>query len=829
MFGELPKKVGSFVLKYRWPIIIINNLLMVLLIYGMINRVQIFGEHQAYMKVIQNNPLAINEDHESVAPIFDADYHVWFDDDNPELLAYDEFQKIFSKDDNLIIVVVSKSGDIFTNDNLKSLKYLTDQSWQVPYISRVDGLTNFNYTYVHEDELLVEDFINTLPLDENELQHKKNLALNDPLMPHFLVSPKADITQIQLRAIIPRDFPDGYLEAKETVDAIAAKIQEAYQYDEQGNMLLDKNGDPLKNDMYNPDLEIKLGGTVVLNTAFKTFAEDDIQNLMPLMILFIMIVLAISIRSFWGTTLPMGVLVTSVLVPITLFVGWFGFSLNNATVNVMQMLVAVSIADSVHVLAIFFRGLRHGLDKNNSVIYTIEKNFLPCLITSITTSIGFFSLTLQDIPPFQDLGLFAGVGTLYAFLATIFTLPAFLSLVPFKQRPVDLEKIKEKEESGYEKLTDFIVRYQKPVRWVAAISAVLAIYYIFQIKIDNTSVKFFAEHTHFRQATDYIDNNIIGVNPIEFRFDSGEENGIYNPEFLKGIEKFQRYINDHPEYGMTYVSGITDIVKRINKTMHQDDPAYYKIPEDSDSVNANNLIAQYMLLYQMSLPQGMELTNQIDIQNRSTRVTAFAKSYSSFELLRHTEKIEQWIRENIPASNAIAVGVPVMFGRLFTVAIPSILQSIVISLVFITLVLMITFKSVRVGLFSMIPNVWPILVVFGIIGLMGVSVNMSVAIVGMITLGIAVDDSVHYITKYLRGIHEGLNQKNAILYAFRQVGAPLVFTSIILIFGFGALTQSDFVVNSDMALYSSIVIAMALFADFILLPATILKFDKTKA
>jgi predicted RND superfamily exporter protein len=184
------------------------------------------------------------------------------------------------------------------------------------------------------------------------------------------------------------------------------------------------------------------------------------------------------------------------------------------------------------------------------------------------------------------------------------------------------------------------------------------------------------------------------------------------------------------------------------------------------------------------------------------------------------------MRENMPTVETAAVGVPIMFGRLFTIAIPGMLRSIAISFFFITIVLMATFKSIRIGLFSMLPNIWPILVVFGAIGLFQIPVNMSVAIVGMITLGIAVDDTVHYLTKYLHGRHLGHDQEKSILYAFRQVGAPLVFTSVILIFGFGALTQSDFVVNSDMALYCTLVIALALFADFILLPVTILKFEK---
>ena len=169
MFGNAPQKIAQFVLKYRWPIIIVNNLFVILLIIGLAQRGKTFSEHEEYMRVVQNNPLAKDENHVSPPPFFDGDYHVWFDADNSEMLAYDDFQQVFSKEENLIIVAVAKNGDVFTNENLASLKLLTDESWRVPYVSRVDGLTNFNYTYVQEDELLVEDFIYSVPLTDSEL------------------------------------------------------------------------------------------------------------------------------------------------------------------------------------------------------------------------------------------------------------------------------------------------------------------------------------------------------------------------------------------------------------------------------------------------------------------------------------------------------------------------------------------------------------------------------------------------------------------------------------------------------------------------------------
>lgn len=795
---------------------------------GMAQRGQKFEAHTNYMKHILANPLDKQEGYVGEKPIFDKDYHVWFEHDNPDLVEFDEFQKIYSKEDNLMMVVRSKSGNIFTNENLASLQTLVQEAWKIPYISRVDGLTNFAYTTVEKEELteeeiaegiepadnlIVEDFIHQLPLTDAELTEKKKLALGDKLMPKFLISQEGDLTQITMRAIIPSDFPDGFSQATNGARSIRDSIMSL-----------------------NSDLEIKLAGTVPLNNAFEEFAIRDMSTMLPIMFLVIMAILVITLRSFWGVVLPMGLLATSVIFPVFLFVGWLDFSLTNATVNVIQILVAIAIADSVHVLAVFYKQIRQGKTKEEAVRVTIHKNFTACLITSLTTAIGFFSLLTQALPPFQDLGLFAGTGTLYAFYASLFTMPALLLVLPIKTNVgVNLLEKKgatSKNSRFIESLESWISRNQVSIRWSSLSVAAIAFYLITWIEMDSNALKFFKESTEFRQATEYIDNNIIGTNPVEFNFDSGSKDGIYEPEFLAKVEKFVEYIDQNKdEFHITYTSSIVDVIKRLNKTMNGDQEEFWKLPledrvyAEGDTIPAKQLITQYMLLYTMSLPQGMDLNNQISLDNRYLRVTGFMTSKSSKEQIAAAEQLNAWIDTNMPEVKARAVGVPMMFGRLMTAAIPGMMFSLIVSLILITIILGITFKSFKVALFSMIPNVWPIVMIFGVVGLSGYVVNLSVAIVGMITLGIAVDDTVHFLVKYLMARRSGLDKDASINQTFHQVGGPLFFTSIILVAGFGVLMLSEFALNSDLGMFCSAVIALALYADFIVLPAFLLKFD----
>jgi predicted RND superfamily exporter protein len=825
------RNLAEATLRYRWAILLLNILALAWLLTGMAARGKEFGDHIAYMRALRESPQVADTAHVIPPPIFNADYHVWFDKDNPDLVAFDRFQKVFAKEELALVAVAAKEGDIFDNRHLATLRTLTERFWTVPYVNRVDGLVNFNYTTADGDELLVEDFIPSTPLAEADLAEKKRVALADPILSKFLLSRDAGMTQIALRVIVPEGYPEGHIEAKRAMDSLVQLARAE-----------------------NPGLDFRLGGTVVMNTAFNEFAQKDSQTLVPLMFLIIILALAFLLRSFWGTVLPMGLLVTSILFPIALFVGVMGMSLNNASVNVVQILVTIAIADSVHILTIFFQGMKQGMKRNEAIVHTFQVNFIPCLITSATTAAGFFSLLLQDVPPFRDLGLFAGAGSLYAFLASVFTLPALLSLIPFRARAKAAAPATGSAGAAATPQpaagspdrgallpqwpvawVDRIDRRKKSIAWASLFLALASLGLFTRLVVDSSAVKFFSEETEFRQATEYIDGNIIGTNPYEFGFDAGSEGGVYDPAFLKKLERFQEYLLSRPDFRFTYVSSIVDVVKRLNQTLHGGDPAYYAIPDrdsvtaEGDTLRARNLIAQYILLYTLSLPQGMDLTNQVNVDNSKARVTAFQQQLTSSRQTAVAAEINAWLDREMPEAGARTLGVPIMFGNMMEMAMPGMLKGAATSLLLITFMLVVTFRSLRAGLLSMIPNVLPVVVMYGIIGLSGYMVNLSVAVVAMITLGIAVDDTVHFMQHYLEGIRQGLPRKQAIVRSFQECGLAIVFTSIILVAGFLSLTLSDFAVNQDLGMFCSLVWVLALLAEFTVLPAIILLIGERKA
>ena len=800
-------KIAHFVLKRKWWIIGANVLLLAIVFAGMAVRGKKFGEHIKYMTETRNDPTKRIEGYKGQKPMFDSDYRVWFDSENPDLKAMDEHQAIYNREDILIVLVKSKSGNLWTNANLETLSKLTKELWTVDYTNRVDGLANFNYTLAKGDDLKVSEFLSDLPYDAKKLEEKKKLVLEDPLMTKFLISQKLDMTQITMKIIAPQDFPNAFPDAKAATLKVVEKITKE-----------------------NSDFQVMLAGSVMLNNAFLEFAMNDQKTLVPLMFLFIVITMTLMLRSVVGMLLPMIVLITSIIFPMLLFMGIFGMPLNNASANTMQLMVAIAIADSIHIMAVFLRNMRHGMTREEAIIDTLDKNYLACLLTSVTTAIGFYSLVTQSMPPFRDLGLFAGTGTVYAWFASIFTLPALLAVIPFKKHPKAASADFEDgvPTKGYERFVDFIFKYKRAILIVWIISCVGSVAYLFKINVDNNTMAYFDKKSDFRIASDYIDKNILGTMPFEFNFRAGGTGKAYEPEFLNKVEKFTNYLMSKPEYAFTHVSSILDIVKRMNKTMHAEDPKEYRIPIPEKGTDTRKLIAQYMFLYKSNLPQGSDVTNLIDADDSMVRITGFARAQTSNEQVKNAKEINAWLDKEIPEVKARAIGIPVMFALLMSQAIPGMIVSMLTSFLLITVSMIWGFKSLKIGLLSMIPNVWPVLFLYGLLGVTGYTVDLGVSVVGMITLGIAVDDTIHFLAKFLRAHRSGKNNKEAILHTLRETGGALIMTSVILVVGFGILIFSGFLINANMGMLSAIIIALALLADFVITPAVLITLFKEK-
>jgi predicted RND superfamily exporter protein len=351
------------------------------------------------------------------------------------------------------------------------------------------------------------------------------------------------------------------------------------------------------------------------------------------------------------------------------------------------------------------------------------------------------------------------------------------------------------------------------------LGSLLLISFVPQNELNDDFVKYFSERIEFRRDADFASENLSGLYLIGYSLKSGIEGGVSEPEFLRNIEEFANWYRSQPE--VIHVNVLTDTFRRLNQSMHGDDPSWYQLPEQRE------LAAQYLLLYEMSLPYGLDLNNQINIDKSATRMTVMLRNMTTRSVLDLEQRAQQWLRNNAPvAMHNEGASPTLMFSHIGARNIRSMLLGTTIALILISLILIFALRSLKIGLLSLIPNLIPAALAFGAWGIVVGQIGLALSVVTGMTLGIVVDDTVHFLSKYLRARREkGLDSQDAVRYAFNTVGLALVVTSIVLIAGFFVLTFSAFQLNSNMAFMTAVTIFFAIVADFLLLPPLLMALD----
>ncbi|MFW9766020.1 MMPL family transporter [Vibrio parahaemolyticus] len=723
---------------------------------------------------------------------FRGDYDIFFDGTNKQLLAFDEIQTTFAKTDNLAIVIAPEDGDIFTPQTLSLIQKITVDAWQVPYSSRVDSIANYQHTEAFDDDLLVEDLLySEYELTPERISKVKSIALSEPVLKSALVSEKGDVTVVNITVQLPE--MDKTAEVEEVVSSINAMIdryQRAY-----------------------PDVTFHKAGIIAMNYAFMTAAQDDSSTLVPTMLVVILVFLTIMLRSILSVIATLIVIIGSVMATMGIS-GWAGMFLSTATVNVPTLIMTLAVADCVHVIATMRQSMKNGFTKVQSIERSIALNFVPILITSVTTAIGFLMMNMSDSPVLRDFGNLSALGVMVACFLSVTLLPALLKLLPIH---VKME-MSQDQKHFMDRLGDFVVSQRRALLPLSVAVIVVCASLIPLNKVNDESVEYFGQRNEFRQAADFMEERISGMTNISIAIKTNESQGIAAPDFLNTIGEFSSWLRDQPE--TDHVATLADVYKRLNKNMHGDDEAYYSLPQ------ARELAAQYLLLYEMSLPYGLDLNNQINVDKSSIKMVLTVANLGSVELVDLENRIYQWFAEHAPHYQVVASSPSLMFAHIGETNMASMLSTLPITLVLISALLIFALRSVRLGLISLMPNIAPAVIGFGLWALISGEINLGLSVVVTLTLGIVVDDAVHFLSKYQRARREGQTAEQAVRYAFHTVGRALWITTVVLVAGFSVLAMSSFRLNADMGQLSAIVIFIALVVDFLFLPTLLMLFDK---
>ncbi len=478
------------------------------------------------------------------------------------------------------------------------------------------------------------------------------------------------------------------------------------------------------------------------------------------------------------------------------------------------VIMTLAVADSIHILVSMLTSMRDGHSKLEALRESLRVNFLAISITSVTTVVGFLSLNYSDSPPFNHLGNITATGIVAAWLYSVTFLPAVLRLLPIKAHKATDGRTR--SDVALDRLASFVTARSRPILLVGVVVAAALVAMLPRVELNDQWVEYFDHRVTFRTDTDYALEHMPGIYPAEFSVNAQGPEGINDPEYLNNLEQFTDWLRARPD--VEHVYSYTDIIKRLNKNMHSDDEAFYHIPEERE------LAAQYLFLYEISLPFGLDLNDRINVDKSATRVTATMRNVTTAETRAFLTDAQNWLEANMPAYMwAKPTSANVMFSFISQRNIESMLAGNVMAVVLIALVLAVTLRSVRLGALSLIPNVLPILMTYGLWALLVGRIGMASATVSATSLGIIVDDTVHFLAKYLRArrVH-GYERPEAIRYAFRTVGRALIANSIILVAGFAFLALSSFKVNVEMGLMTALAIAVALAFDLLLLPALLL-------
>ncbi|MFZ5723482.1 MAG: efflux RND transporter permease subunit [Pseudomonadota bacterium] len=732
---------------------------------------------------------------------YSLDHRVFFSPENPQLQAFEKLNADYSKTDAVLVALAPQSGNVFEPGFLAALAGLTEKSWQVPYVQRVESLTNFQHVTVAGDSIVTADLVaDPAGLDAGALARLRDVAVNEPFLVDSLVNRDGSVAAVRITLNMPG--VDHINEIPAVVDYVRGLADEVRKT--------------------HPDIAVHLAGQTIANKAFPEESQADFVRVWPWFILTMALLLVYLYRSVAA------MLVTFVACDLAVlggagFVGFFDPVINDSVIVSPVMILSLAFADGIHIVVSWIQGMHAGRDRRQAMVDSLKANIGPMTMTTLMTAIGFLTLHFNDSPPFRVMGYIVAAGVVFALLLTVLFTAPLLSWLPLKA-PKKISPLMSEDSPAMGRFADWVIRHRWRLLAVMGVLAAALIACIPRNVVNDDIVKYYTPGTTFRQDMEFVNDNLTGIGEINYSLPAGPAgqaaDGIVEPAYLRQVDAFAQWLKTQP--GVTQVNSLADIVKRINQTMHGNDPAYYVIPDDRAE------IAQYLLQYEMSLPYGMDLNHLLRFDRSESRVRVAVGSSSGQQIIGIDADAQRWLRDNAPAYMQVqGASLSLMFAHIGERSITGMFSGMIGALILESLAVMVLFAAFRLGFVSFIGNLVPIGMGFGAWALWNGNIDLGLTIVLGIAISVVVDDTIHFISKYERGRRRyGHTPEQAIRYAFRSVGFALLTTTLVLGLGFAWLANSNIQVTVNTALVTTTIIVFALLIDLLLLPVLFLLLDK---
>ena len=756
---------------------------------------------------------------------FDTSTESFFEKDDPTLLEYDAFREQFGRDEIVLALIHPK--DVFEITFLEKLKaFHQELEESVPHLDEVRSLVNVTSMRGEEGELIIEELMEDWPETEEEIAQLRKRVLDNKFYRNFLVSEDGLYTAVMIRS---NAFAESIQE-----EALDAMLEGGFEEEEQpsGTSASEAPEEPLQrlSDEQNTefvgaikqvaanhrtlDFPIDLGGSPVMVSDLKQKMFEEMPKFVISSILMIALLLSLLFRRISGVILPLLTVVLSLFSTIGLF-SMTGTKLTIISQILPSFLLAVGVGYSVHLLVIFYRHLRDQGNKREAIGYALGHSGLAILITSLTTAGGLLSFSPVKVAPVSDLGIFGAAGVLICVSFTLILLPALLALIPFSfDSKKKIPNQKNPPDRILKSCGDFAVSRPWFVIAVSLGIALISSIGAAQLRFSHDPIKWLPDGHSLRSANQAINDHMKGSANLELVVRREGENAVKDPEFMNRLEEFNQFAETqtYKDILIGKSSSIVDTVKEINQVLNEDQEEYYRVPQDRE------LIAQELLLFENGGTDDLE--NLVDTPFSQSRITLKSTWVDANQFVGLLEQLEPKVNQLFGGEISFTLtGLIPMMVKTITFVMEGMMISYLIAGFVITLLMIVLLASLKLGLWSMIPNFLPILVGLGVMGMLGLPLDAMSILVGSIAIGLAVDDTVHFMHNFRRYhlIHGDV--RLAVEKTLTSTGRALLLTTIVLSSGFFIFTISTMNNLISFGLITGLTIIVALLGDILLAPA----------
>lgn len=760
MKNSLSQRVAEFAVRQRLPLVIFASILSLLLGSGI------------------------------VRTSFDTSFNALLTRSDPYLEEYDALEEEFPGAIEISFVFVAEEGKtVFDKPVLDAMVQLRDNYKSIPYTDRLNSIIDYR-----SPETRKRLFIRSIDAySQAELGALLDTALADRLLTANLLSPDATLSFAQISTDMDPASPQQRLQLADAILALRDELR-----------------------AQNPGISIHANSEVLLEQSSQQAMIDDLTTLLPFVILACVLVICYCFRS---VTLGFCILSHTVFTIVSTVgvLAYLGFAFNSISVMAPLVVVIISVANSVHIISIYKQSLHRGMSNTTAMQESVRQNFQPVTLAAVTTAIGFSSLNMCSSPAIQDFGQIVAVGIVFAYLFTLTILPALLiksSAAAKKPDPVDSPFM----HNALHGLSEFTTRNDKSIFWSCTVLAIVTIMLLPLNETDFNRLDFIASDSDIKQYYDEVSERLNRGPALSYGIETNVVDGTLDPQFLTRLDQFSQWLNQQED--IESVVSVAEVVKTIHQIQNDDDPEFFHIPDDY------NTIANYLLGYALVQSEYFPLFGFVNPDFSTMRIFINATPTSNEELLRLDQRITAKFEQDFPESKLVHGSGILLFARMDSLVTIELLQGYSVSLILITLSLIVGLRSVYFGILSVLPNLLPATIVFGLWALFVGQIDPFVMMLFSISIGLVVDDTVHILSHYLQQRRAGDNQKRSIEHAIKVAGPALTITTAVLALGTTILIWANTLYFQQAAKLLVPIVVIALVLDLLYLPTILRRFDK---